>query len=127
MISIGENDIKVVWACCGCLMPSIHTLDYNPINNKPKCPECGSIMSYVETLVKKPRIIVFMEGRFITDIMSDLPAEVRTIDYDVKNTTDDTSKIILPGSTLETEVVVGRYSLEGEENMDDFFDQKEIG
>ena len=73
--------------------------------------------------MKKPRVVIFIEGGVIHDIMSDSPIEIRVVDYDIEGS-DDYTTIKLPEGSEKHEVRLSKYSLKGEENLNFFFNQK---
>lgn len=73
--------------------------------------------------MKKPRVIIFVEGGVVHDIMSDSPIEIRVVDYDVEGS-DDYQTIKLSEGPETHDVRLSKYSLKGEEDLDFFFNQK---
>lgn len=78
-----------------------------------------------------PRIIVFIEGGVVHDVMSDSPAQVRIIDYDVEGS-DKVKKIRLveeDGKSLSKktyECHIYKCDLDGVEDLEPFFKQRSI-
>jgi ABC-type polysaccharide/polyol phosphate transport system ATPase subunit len=78
-----------------------------------------------------PRVIMFIEGGVVHDVMSDAPVELRVIDYDTDGC-DNVSNIRLvveDGKTLSKNkhaCHVLKYSLKGVEDVEPFFKQKSI-
>ena len=81
-----------------------------------------------DTLIRAPRVICFVEGGCVHDVMSDQPVTLRIVDYDVEGC-DDVDKIHLVGENnvlnAESEDChIIKYDLEGIEDLNPFFKQE---
>ena len=76
------------------------------------------------------RMILFVEGGIIHDIMSNTPIQVRVIDYDVEGSDDYVQiRLVEDGNKLsETtqDARVLKHDLKGEEDLTPFFNQDTI-
>lgn len=88
---------------------------------------CDTVCQQLSKAEKDPRVILFIEGGIIHDVMADAPVKIRIIDYDTEGS--DRAKFIkLPGSEKgEVERVhISKYDMAGIEDVEPFFKQKEI-
>ncbi len=81
-------------------------------------------------IVRTPRVILFVEGGVVHDVMSDLPVEIRVIDYDVEGS-DNIQHFRLVGANNKlvrgTQFAhISKYNLKGEEDLEPFFKQRAI-
>ena len=89
---------------------------------------CGGGLKRTGMYFKKPRVICFVEGGVVHDVMADQPVTLRIIDYDVDGC-DDVDKIHLVGENnvlnAESEDChIIKYDLEGIEDLNPFFKQE---
>ena len=92
------------------------------------CNKCGSTVDIksIDTLIKVPRVIAFVEGGVVHDVMANQPVQLRIIDYDTEGS-GDVMNIKLPEGNKEGVYVhVGKWNLKGVEDLDPFFKQKAI-
>ena len=125
---INNSDITSVWTCHYCLIGVKVEPSFYEDNGTPIC-KCGRDMSYSETQVRTPRVILFVEGGVIHDVMADASVTLRMIDYDVEGADADKTKLIkLPGSVRGEKQVcaITKYDLDGIEDLNPFFKQKAI-
>ena len=123
MKKINDSDVVSVWTCHDCLIDVEISPTFYEDNGTPMC-KCGRDMSYSETKVREPRVILFVEGGVVHDVMADAPVTLRVIDYDVEGS-DKYVMVKLPRGGKEA-AHVSKYDLEGIEDLKPFFRQKEI-
>lgn len=95
------------------------------------CVHCQKPMIVDKVIVPDIKVMIFLDGGYVNDIMADGPVIVREIDYDVHCLPDDeVDTIRLPsGSEIETPEVkcsIRKWDLTGEEDLDPFFKQEAI-
>jgi hypothetical protein len=129
-VKTNPTDVLLVYKCPDCNNKAYKTADdlfYKAMPVGPVCNKHAMPMQIVEVSVRPPRIIAFVEGGVVHDVMADAAVQFRIIDYDVEGSSRY-KKIKLPGSDKgETELVhIYKYNLSGKEDMTPFFKQRAI-
>lgn len=121
---IKDEDVINVWTCHDCVVDVEVSPTFYEDAGTPMCKKCGRDMSYSETMVRTPRVILFVEGGVVHDAMSDTPVTLRIVDYDVEGQMG-ANFIKLPRGGKEL-CYVSKYDLDGIEDLNPFFKQKAI-
>lgn len=122
---IKDTEVWMLWECNICDASIEVGPGFYQDNGTPTCKKCGEDMGYIETQIKMPRIVIFTEGAVVQDAMSNMPAQVRIIDYNVSKK-GNAKTIRLPEGGERQKVCISKFNLDGIEDMEPFFRQKDI-
>lgn len=125
-ISINKLNVRYVKKCCLC-----NGAFDDVKEGDSRCPKCKTLSLIVDdVLVQVPRVICFVEGGVVHDVMADQSAQLRIIDYDTEGSGNiQTIHLVEAENQLcdETqECHIGKWDLERIEDLDPFFNQEAI-
>ena len=127
---ISDKKVIHVWGCKDCNVEFEIPPTFYEEAGEPICNRCNRDMKYIETKIKVPRVMVFLEAGIVHDVMADSPAILRFIDYDTEGS-DNIQKIHLVDKDnklcKETHCVhIIKKDMDGIEDLEPFFKQKAI-